>query len=437
MAKEKPRFKRFVGAKSEERVDKFDATHSTSKVPRKSGADMIRRQNRLRTAVQVIFTALTNGYAAGFAKGQIFRGASKQTCVPGLNCYSCPGAIGSCPIGSLQAVIGKQNHRFSFYVIGTLMIFGSLMGRFICGWLCPFGLIQDLLFKIPFPKKIRDFNGDKLLRYLKYLILIIFVIGRYIIRWVKNFAVRVMTRANYDSAAMSFVTQIINYLLLIGLILICLNQVGVPTTSFVAAFGAFGLGIGLALQNNMSNLASGLLILIFKPFRAGHVIQVGDVVGSVTAIQFMYTIIVTKDQKQIYIPNSLLTSQNVTNITNTKIRVIPFVFDIGYNNDHHEAIKILKNIFANDKRILDVKNLEIGISEFGDNSVRISAFARVKTNDYLSVQYSIMSDVKDAFDKYGIDIPYPQRVVYVQNVDTSTGELKGTKKKASATNVDI
>ena len=112
------------------------------------------------------------------------------------------------------------------------------------------------------------------------LALIIFVIGRYIIRWIKNFAVRVMTRANYDSAAMSFVTQIINYLLLIGLILICLNQIGVPTTSFVAAFGAFGLGIGLALQNNMSNLASGLLILIFKPFRAGHVIQVGDVVGS-------------------------------------------------------------------------------------------------------------------------------------------------------------
>ena len=269
------------------------------------------------------------------------------------------------------------------------------------------------------------------------LALIIFVIGRYIIRWVKSFAVRVMTRANYDSAAMSFVTQIINYLLLIGLVLICLNQIGVPTTSFVAAFGAFGLGIGLALQNNMSNLASGLLILIFKPFRAGHVIQVGDVVGSVTAIQFMYTIIITKDQKQVYIPNSLLTSQNVTNITNTKVRIIPFVFDIGYNNDHHEAIKILENVFANDKRILDVKNLEIGISEFGDNSVKISAFARVKTNDYLTVKYSIMSDVKDAFDKYGIDIPYPQRVVYVQNVDTSTGELKGTKKKATATNMDI
>ena len=269
------------------------------------------------------------------------------------------------------------------------------------------------------------------------LALIIFVIGRYIIRWVKNFAVRVMTRANYDSAAMSFVTQIINYLLLIGLILICLNQVGVPTTSFVAAFGAFGLGIGLALQNNLANLASGLLILIFKPFRAGDYIEVGDIIGSVTSIQFLNTIVTTKDQKRVYIPNSILTSQSVTNYSYMTERMIPFVFDIGYNNDHHEAIRILRDVFVKDKRILNAKYMEIGISEFGDNSVRISAFAQVKTSQFIDVRYSIMSDVKDAFDKYGIDIPYPQRVVYVQNVDTSTGELKETKKKATTTNMDI
>ena len=269
------------------------------------------------------------------------------------------------------------------------------------------------------------------------LALIIFWVGRYAISWVKTFSLRIMTKASYYSAAMSFITQIINYALLVGLILICLNQIGVPTTSFVAAFGAFGLGIGLALQSNLSNLASGLLILIFKPFRAGHVIQVGDTVGSVKSIQFMYTVITTKDQKNVYIPNSLLTSQAVTNIAYTTERVIPFVFDIGYNNDHHEAIKILKKIFAADKRVLNPKNMEIGISEFGDNSVRIAAYARVKSKDFLDVQYSIMSDVKDAFDKYGIDIPYPQRVVYIQNVDTSTGENKGTKKKATATNAVI
>ena len=269
------------------------------------------------------------------------------------------------------------------------------------------------------------------------LALIIFFVGRYIIRWIKTFAVRVMTRANYDTAAMGFVSQIINYVLLVGLLLICLNQVGIPTTSFVAAFGAFGLGIGLALQNNMSNLASGLLILIFKPFRAGHYIEVGDITGSVTSIQFMNTIVTTRDQKRVYIPNSILTSQSVTNYSYMTERMIPFVFDIGYNNDHHEAIRILKDVFAKDKRILNAKYMEIGISEFGDNSVRISAFAEVKTSQFLEVRYSIMSDVKDAFDKHGIDIPYPQRVVYIHNADTSTDEIKETKKKVTTTNQEI
>ena len=269
------------------------------------------------------------------------------------------------------------------------------------------------------------------------LALIIFFVGRYIIRWIKTLAVRVMKRANYDTAAMGFVSQIINYVLLVGLLLICLNQIGVPTTSFVAAFGAFGLGIGLALQNNMSNLASGLLILIFKPFRAGHYIEVGDITGSVTSIQFMNTIITTKDQKRVYIPNSILTSQSVTNYSYMTERMIPFVFDIGYNNDHHEAIRILKDVFAKDKRILNAKYMEIGISEFGDNSVRISAFAEVKTSQFIDVRYSIMSDVKDAFDKHGIDIPYPQRVVYIQNADTATDEIKETKKKVTTTNQEI
>ena len=269
------------------------------------------------------------------------------------------------------------------------------------------------------------------------LALIIFFVGRYIIRWIKTLAVRVMKRANYDTAAMGFVSQIINYVLLVGLLLICLNQVGIPTTSFVAAFGAFGLGIGLALQNNMSNLASGLLILIFKPFRAGHYIEVGDITGSVTSIQFMNTIVTTRDQKRVYIPNSILTSQSVTNYSYMTERMIPFVFDIGYNNDHHEAIRILKDVFAKDKRILNAKYMEIGISEFGDNSVRISAFAEVKTSQFLEVRYSIMSDVKDAFDKHGIDIPYPQRVVYIQNADTATDEIKETKKKVTTANQEI
>lgn len=111
--------------------------------------------------------------------------------------------------------------------------------------------------------------------------LIIFLVGRRLIHWVQSIAERLMTRAQYDPAAMSFVSQIVYYALLVGLVLICVNQLGVPTTSFVAAFGAFGLGLGLALQNNLANLASGLLILLFKPFCAGHYISVGSIEGNV------------------------------------------------------------------------------------------------------------------------------------------------------------
>ena len=100
----------------------------------------------------------------------------ENACVPGLNCYSCPGAVGACPIGSLQAVIGSWNFKMAYYVVGFLIFIGAMVGRLICGFLCPFGLIQDLLNKIPFPKKIRTFKGDKLLRKLKYVIFAVFVI---------------------------------------------------------------------------------------------------------------------------------------------------------------------------------------------------------------------------------------------------------------------
>ena len=129
-----------------------------------------------RRMIQVLWAFLTNSYRVGFVQGKIYRGKLKNLCVPGLNCYSCPGAVGSCPIGAMQAVIGSWNFKFAFYAAGFLMFIGALMGRFVCGWLCPFGLIQDLLYKIPFLRKINTFKGDKLLRKLKYVILLVFVI---------------------------------------------------------------------------------------------------------------------------------------------------------------------------------------------------------------------------------------------------------------------
>lgn len=136
----------------------------------------VRRVGRVRTAVQLAFAALTNGYAAGFLKGTIYKGEGKYLCLPGLNCYSCPGALGSCPLGAFQAVITGRDRSFSFYVAGFLLLFGAVLGRFVCGWLCPFGLVQDLLHKIPFPRKWRVLPGERGLRALKYVLLVLFVI---------------------------------------------------------------------------------------------------------------------------------------------------------------------------------------------------------------------------------------------------------------------
>ena len=126
--------------------------------------------------VQLLAAILFNGYAAGFLKGRIFTGGSKAFCVPVLNCYSCPGALGACPIGSLQAVLGGRKSGFPFYVLGTLMLFGVVLGRTACGLLCPFGLVQDLLHKIPVRKVRIPKRIDRPARYVKYGILLTLVI---------------------------------------------------------------------------------------------------------------------------------------------------------------------------------------------------------------------------------------------------------------------
>ena len=126
----------------------------------------------IRLTVQLLFTVVTNGYLYGFLNGKIYRGGLKYACVPGLNCYSCPGAVASCPIGALQALLNQRGFQVPFAALGFFFLFGSLLGRFVCGWLCPFGLVQDLLHKIPIFKKKKRLPGHRILKYGKYAVLI-------------------------------------------------------------------------------------------------------------------------------------------------------------------------------------------------------------------------------------------------------------------------
>ncbi len=129
----------------------------------------------LRLKIQILFTIFTNGYVYGFLNGKIYQGKLKYACVPGLNCYSCPGAVGSCPLGALQALLNQRNFQVPFGVLGVFFLFGSILGRFICGWLCPFGLVQDLFHKIPLFRKRKRLPFHAVLKYGKYLTLVLLV----------------------------------------------------------------------------------------------------------------------------------------------------------------------------------------------------------------------------------------------------------------------
>lgn len=132
--------------------------------------------SRIRLWVQILYTIITNGYAYGYLNGKIYKGSLKYACVPGLNCYSCPGAVASCPMGALQAALNQKNFEVPFAVLGFFFIFGSVFGRFVCGWLCPFGLLQDLLHKIPVFKKRKQLPHHSILKYGKYVVLVGLVI---------------------------------------------------------------------------------------------------------------------------------------------------------------------------------------------------------------------------------------------------------------------
>ncbi len=130
-----------------------------------------------RTGIQAAAALIQNANFRGFFTGRIYQGGLKTVCVPGLNCYSCPGALGACPIGSLQSMLGAKTFRFPYYVLGLLVFFGALLGRAVCGFLCPMGLIQDLLDRIKITVKHPKFKGDKALRYLKYAVLLVTVVA--------------------------------------------------------------------------------------------------------------------------------------------------------------------------------------------------------------------------------------------------------------------
>ncbi len=215
----------------------------------------IKKQKTKRKIVQALATLVTNGHLSGFITGQIYSGPLKRFCIPGMNCYSCPGALGACPIGSLQAVLGARHPKFAFYVLGYLSLIGVLVGRFICGWLCPFGLVQELIHKIPIKKITVPEKADRWLRKLKYLFLAVFVIllpvilrdefgisAPYFCKWLcpvgmldGGIPLLILNKAMRPAAHFLYAWKLVILLVFIGLSLI-INR---PFCKYMCPLGAF------------------------------------------------------------------------------------------------------------------------------------------------------------------------------------------------------
>ena len=245
--------------------------------------------------------------------------------------------------------------------------------------------------------------------------LAIFIIGRWIIKIVVRFAERMMRKAQIDKMLTTFLGNILNVVLLVVVAIAALDQLGIQTTSMLAVFGAAGLAIGLALKDSLANFSSGVMLIIFRPFKAGDFIEAAGTSGTVEEVRIFSTILRTGDNREIIIPNSQIYSGPIVNVSARETRRIDLVFGIGYEDDLRKAKQLIEDAFAADDRILDDPAPAVAVAELADSSVNINARPWVKTADYWAVRSNLLENIKLSFDSNGISIPYPQRDVHMHN----------------------
>ena len=246
--------------------------------------------------------------------------------------------------------------------------------------------------------------------------IVIFVIGKWIARKITDVIVVLLKKAkSIDETLISFFESIIYYILMIVVVLTALSKLGVETTSFFAILGAAGLAIGLALKDSLGNFASGVMLIMFKPFKVGDFVTVAGVSGSVKEISIFSSVLITGDNQKMIIPNAAITSGTIVNVNANPLRRVDLLVGIGYDDDIKKTKELLTSILKSDERIIQEKGLTVAVSELADSSVNFVVRAWVNTPDYWGVKFALTEQVKLRFDEEGISIPYPQQDVHIHN----------------------
>lgn len=249
--------------------------------------------------------------------------------------------------------------------------------------------------------------------------LLIWIIGRKVIKVLMKFIGKAFEKSNMDSVLVAFLTAIIQTVLTAFVAIAALDQLGVPTTSLVAIFGAAGLAIGLSLQDSLKNFAAGVMIILNRPFSAGHVVEVAGVMGVVEKVGVFSTMMTTPDNREITIPNGSIYGDVITNYSARDTRRIDLVIGISYDDDIKQAKEILQDILVKEDRILDDPAPGVAMGELADSSVNFNVRPWVNASDYWPVRSEILEQVKMRFDAVGISIPYPQQDVNITHTNSS------------------
>jgi len=247
--------------------------------------------------------------------------------------------------------------------------------------------------------------------------ILILVLGWIIAKAMRSGLRRMMGHAKLDETLIGFSVNIVYYLVLTAAIIAALGRLGVPTASLLAVLGTAGLAVGLALKDSLSNFASGVMLLLFRPFRVGDVIEGGGTLGTVLGIQMFQTKIATPDNKEVTVPNSKLTADNVINFNARGTRRVELVFGIGYDDDIEQAKSIINAEITADARVLKDPEPFVHVIELGESSVNIACRPWANAPDWWSLTCDLQQRVKEKFDQAGISIPFPQRDIHVINGD--------------------
>ena len=246
--------------------------------------------------------------------------------------------------------------------------------------------------------------------------LLIFIVGKWIARAVQNALEKVLKKRDIDAVLVDFLGNIAFVLVIVIAVVAAFDTLGIPATSFLAIIGAAGLAIGLALKDSLSNFASGVMLVLFRPFTKGDFIEAGGMTGTVDEIRLVSTTLTTPDNKLITVPNSMMYSNAIINYSAKETRRLDMVFGVGYDDDLKVAAEVLKKTCADHPKVLGEPATNVFISNLGDSSVDFGVRPWVKSEDYWGVRAEILETAKVALEAAGCNIPYPQTDVHLHQV---------------------